>query len=781
MKRALATALSTAALLWTPAQAWAQETEEQPVAEADDFSNAIVVTASRRAEDVQDVPIAVSALGEELLESTGTSTIAQITQLQPTVQFISSNARNTSTLIRGLGSNYGLTNDGLELGVGIYVDDVYYARPGSATLDYFDIERVEILRGPQGTLFGKNTTAGAISVITRAPTFEPEGSAEFSVGDYGFRQARATVSGPLIDNLLAGRLTLGAVQRDGFLDNVTTGEDVNGVENQSARAQLLFTPANNIDIRWSADVDEQDPDCCTQVFVRYGPSLRAPARQFPALAAHFGYAPASLNPYDRVTDIDAETQANQTSYGTSLNVNWDFGPATFTSVSAYRGWEWKPQNDRDYTSLDIRRRSQNPSQQNQWSQEFRLTSNGDNAIDWVGGLYAFGQEVETTGAEEYGADAAYWLIGPSVPDNLLDGYTAATHVVSEARSFAAFGEATWHATERLHLTAGLRYTYEEKSIYYNQTVFGGLVTANPMLINAQLGIARPQFYSAEIEDSSPSWRASIAYDLTDDILLYATVANGFKSGGLNAAGIPTQPDGSPSLVSAIIEPEENTTYELGFKSQFFNRALTFNVAAYFTDVSDYQANVVDAGPGAIRGYLANIESVEVKGVELEARFNPHANFTSYTTLAWTDGVYASFPNAPCPLERQSSSTSVCDISGARLPGVSEWVGSIGGEIRHPGELFAVSGEYFFGVDASYRSNWYADASSSIYSEVDPSTLVNLRFGYRTEGGTDAYFSVRNAFDEEYLQLTSVQAGNSGAIFGTPGDPRTITFTIRTRF
>ncbi len=196
---------------------------------------------------------------------------------------------------------------------------------------------------------------------------------------------------------------------------------------------------------------------------------------------------------------------------------------------------------------------------------------------------------------------------------------------------------------------------------------------------------------------------------------------------------------------------------------------------------DYQANVVDAGPGAIRGYLANIERVEVQGVELEARYEPNEAFTSYATLAWTDGVYASFPNAPCPLELQSSSTSVCDISGARLPGVSEWAGSIGGEYRHSAPIFALQGEYFVGTDTTYRSNWFADASSSRYSEIDTSTIVNLRFGYRSSEGTDAYVTIRNLFDEDYLLLTSIQAGNSGAIYGTPGDPRTIVFTIRTRF
>jgi iron complex outermembrane receptor protein len=744
-------------------------------------SGDIVVTATRREENVQDLPLAVSVLGAELLENSATSTIAQISQLQPTVQFVSSNARNTATLIRGLGSNYGLTNDGLELGVGLYVDDVYYARPGSAVLDYFDLQRVEVLRGPQGTLFGKNTTAGVINVVTRAPTFTPEGSAEITVGDYGFLQARATVSGPLIEDRLAGRLTLGFVERDGFLTNTNTGEDQNSISNQTVRGQLLFTPGPNLDVRLIADWDEQDPDCCTQVYVRYGPSLRAPGRQFPALAAGLGYEPASLDPYDRLTDIDGAINANQTTGGLSGAVNWDLGFATFTSISAYRFWDWRPQNDRDYTALDIRRRSQNPSEQWQWSQEFRLVSAEGGAFDWVVGLYAFGQQVETNGSEEYGADAAYWLIGTSVPSNLLDGYTASTDVESDVESYALFGESVWSITPELRLTTGVRYTIEEKSVDFVQIVSGGLATSDPALINAQLGIARPQAYQASLEDESPSWRLSLAYDITDDFLIYGTIASGFKSGGINAAGIPTQPDGSPSLVSAVIDPEENITYELGLKLQLFDRQFTFNAAAYQTEVQDYQANVVDAGPGAIRGYLANIDRVEVRGVEFEARYEPNDLFTSYATLAWTDGAYASFPNAPCPLERQSSGTSVCDISGARLPGVSEWAGSIGGEIRRPGSLFASDGVFFVGADATFRSNWLSDASSSEYSEINGSEIVNLRFGYRSEGGTDAFISVRNALDEEYLLFTSIQAGNSGAIYGTPGDPRTVTFTLRRSF
>ncbi len=776
MKRILGSAISLTALLWTPAVA--QTAPPSPQAEN---TGEIVVTARRREENLQDVPIAITALSGRLLDQTGAYTIQQVTQLQPSVQFISSNPRNTAFNIRGLGSNYGLANDGLEQGVGFYVDEVYFARPASSTIDLVDVERLEILRGPQGTLFGKNTTAGAISVTTRAPSFEPEARTEFSIGDYGFIQAKATVSGPLIDNLLAGRLSIGATERDGFIRNVTTNAEQNNANNRTVRGQLLFTPYPNFDVRLSADYSEQETDCCTQVYVGYGPTLRPAAQQFPALAAAFGYAPPSTNPYDRLADVNSPVQADQRLGGVSATVNWDFGAATLTSISAWRAWEWRPANDRDYTALSIRTASNNPSDQSQFSQEIRLASNGSNTIDWVAGLYFFNQEIETNGREEWGADAARWLIGPSVPANLLDGYLSTTHVVSETESYAVFGQATWNVTDRLRISPGVRYTIEDKTGSFDQVVSGGLATSDPVLIARQLGIARPQSYDASFSDESPSGQINVAYDITPDILTYLTYALGYKSGGINAAGIPTDSAGNPALVSAVIDPEETTTVEFGVKTQFFQRALTLNLAVYSTDVTDYQANVVDTGPGALRGYLANIDKVEVRGIELEARYAPNAYFTSYATAAYTDATYASFPNGPCPLELIGATTTACDLTGRRLPGVSEWSASAGAEYSHPLSFGALDGEGFAGFDASYRSDWNSDASVSRYATIDASTIVNLRLGYRTGEGAEAFFFIRNAFDEEYLTLTSVQAGNSGAIYGTPGDPRTLGVTFRQSF
>ena len=225
----------------------------------------IVVTARRRDERAQDVPIALTVINEELLNRTGAYNVAQVTQLAPSVQLLSPNARNTAITIRGLGASYGLANDGLEQGVGIYIDQVYYSRPATATLDFVDIDRIEILRGPQGTLFGKNTTAGALNITTRAPSFTPEAQGELSIGDYNFVQAKATVSGPLIADTLAGRLSFVSTQRDGTLDNATVGHAQNAQKSISLHGALLYQPTEKLQVRLYGDYSDQTPDCCTQL------------------------------------------------------------------------------------------------------------------------------------------------------------------------------------------------------------------------------------------------------------------------------------------------------------------------------------------------------------------------------------------------------------------------------------------------------------------------------------------------------------------------------------
>ena len=259
----------------------------------------VTVTARLRPEDAEAVPIALSVVDGQTLERTATNNVSQLTQLVPSLNFSSPNPRNTAFTIRGLGSSViaiSQANDGLEPGVGFYVDQVYHGRPASAAFDFADIERIEVLRGPQGTLFGKNTTAGAISITSRAPTFQAEGGAEVSLGDYAYYQGKGYVAGPLFADSVAGRLSVAVTERGGVLRTATGGARVNDVNNVALRGQLLFVPSEKFKVRLSADYGSIDTVCCTQVYYGVGTTLKPASRQYPALAKGAGYTPPSLNP-----------------------------------------------------------------------------------------------------------------------------------------------------------------------------------------------------------------------------------------------------------------------------------------------------------------------------------------------------------------------------------------------------------------------------------------------------------------------------------------------------
>jgi iron complex outermembrane recepter protein len=770
------TALALSTVPISPA--WADQAEA-PEAEAAD-SGEIIVTARRRAEAAQDVPIALTALSGDTLARQGAFSIQSVSQQAPTLQYTSSNPRNTALTIRGLGVSFGLANDGLEQGVGFYVDQVYNSRPAAAAFDLLDIERVEVLRGPQGTLFGKNTTAGAVNISTKLPSFSTEGEAEGSIGDHGFVQVRAAASGPIIADKVAFRLAVGKTFRDGFIRSTQSGRNVNDLDNLAVRGQLLWTPSEALRIRLSGDYALSDGDCCTQVFVRHGPTLRSANRQFPALAAALGYAPPSPNPYDRLADADAPINARSAMGGLSLIADLDLGASTLTSVSAWRWWDWQPANDRDYTALDILRQSANPVQQDQYSHEIRLASTGDNRLDYTIGAFAYYQKLRGQNVTEWGRDAAFWLLGTqtangtAIPTNLLDGYITTSDAVSTIKSFAGFGQLIWRITDTLTLTPGVRYTTERKTANYAAIVGGGLATGNAALVSAQLSIFRPQAYQVGFSDNALTGDINLSWQPARDVNIYASYSRGFKSGGINLAGLPFNATNNPALNRAIINPEKSNAYELGIKTQLLDRRLTANFAAFRSDVRDFQANVVDTGPGALRGDLANIEKVRAQGFEADVTLAPVSGVSAYVRAAYTDARYVSFANAPCPLELIGNTTASCDLSGKQLPGTSKWAFGFGGEVER--DLPGTDGQAYVGVDGTWRSGFLADASDSVYLRIPGYALFNLRAGFRSDNGWEVFALARNVFNKDYLTLLTPQSGNSGFISGVPGDPRTIQLT-----
>ncbi|HEY1040369.1 MAG TPA: TonB-dependent receptor, partial [Bacteroidia bacterium] len=355
-----------------------------------------VVSSRRREETVQDVPIPITVIGGSKSEDAGAFNVNRVKEFVPSVQLYSSNPRNTTLNIRGLGSTFGLTNDGIDPGVGFYVDGVYYSRPAATTLDFIDIERIEVLRGPQGTLFGKNTTAGTFNITSRKPTFTPEGSAELSYGNFQYVQAKATVSSG-ITKKVAARISFSGTQRDGLVENVRTGASINTLNNLGVRGQLLFVANDNLNITLSANYNVQKPNGYAQVVAGVVKTERPAYRQFDNIAKDLNYTLPGTNAFDRKIDHDTPWKSGQELGGTSVNVDYKIGPGTLTSTSAYAFWKWDPSNDRDFTGLQALRLSQNPARHEQWSQEIRYAGQINSKLSGVIGLYVIDQTVRITG------------------------------------------------------------------------------------------------------------------------------------------------------------------------------------------------------------------------------------------------------------------------------------------------------------------------------------------------------------------------------------------------
>jgi len=775
----------------------------------------IIVTARRRQETAQEVPVAISVIRGDSIEATGNFNVVKLQQLAPTLQVYTSNPRNTSVNIRGLGVPFGLTSDGFEQGVGIYVDDVYNSRVAAATFDFLDVEQVEVLRGPQGTLYGKNTTAGAINITTNQPTFDFEGRAEVSVGNLNYRQAKAAVSGPLSETI-AARIAIAATSRRGTLYNVTSDRWINEQDNLGLRGQLLFKPNDDLSITLAGDYSKQDPECCGTTYVRVGRTQRALTRQYDALVAAVNaanpgrnYAVPSTNPYARLTDLDASLNAGNKIGGVSARVKWDVGPGTLTSITAWRFWDWRPENDRDFTGLSIVSKSQNPSQQDQYSQEFRYNYEGDR-VDFVVGLFGFKQRIDTQGTEQQGADASKWsLTGALANDpSVLNGLTATNTQYLKSTSAALFGQLSWKVTDALTIQPGARVNYDKKSGFYQRVVTNGagnVISCTPTpaagsVLAAQCGIYQPQISAPSDSAWNFTYDFNVNYKVARDVLAYATYAKSFKTLGINQNGLPLNADNTVNYDASTVKPESINHFEVGLKTQFLDRRATFNLSAFRTDIKNFQATVNGGQFGTVRGYLANADKVRTQGIEADLKLVASDRFTAYANGAYTDAKYKKFTNAPCPPELSGGtlqpsnatpdysqpgvpgalSPRQCDISGQRLPGVSKWAFSYGAEANAPVTLLAKEGQIYLGVDGNYRSTWNSNASPSIYTEVKGYALTNFRIGFRSEG-FDIFGWVRNAFDVNYIDLLQVAPGNTGLIAGQVGDPQTWGGTVKFSF
>lgn len=741
----------------------AAETLPEP---PDTVLQAVTVESRRRSEDAQHVPVAMSVLGAQTLEEQRLYRLQDLQQAMPSVNVAFMHARQSSLSIRGLGNNP--ASDGLEGSAGIYLDNVYLGRPGMAVFDLLDVEQIELLRGPQGTLFGKNTTAGVLNITTRRPTFTPQGSLATSLGEDGYVQTQASLSGPLNDTL-AGRIALYRTHENGYVENQYNGHTLGGGQRQGFRTQLLFQPNEDFNLRWIADYHEEDSSAGTRSLFSTGPTING-VNRYEQRAAAVGATLVS----GRRVNLDADQSVKVFQGGTSLEANWTLpNDYTLTAISAYRWWDFTPRND-DELNVEVMHNVGQSARDKQYSQELRLASPVGEHFDYVLGAYYFRQEMRNTVFTDYGPLADTWN---GTAQGALNNVSSVGHGTVDTDSIATFAQGTWHLTPSLDFSLGVRGTYERKlaQVTRNAPVGGAAVSGAAAGTRAgRLGA----YDSGDLSlySFSPSALASLAWQVDEQVLAYASLSHGEKSGGVNLSVASAPVAGADSL---LIGSERANDAELGVKTTLFDQRLLLNANLFWTVVHGYQTNAYD--DANLTSYLTNAGTVRSRGLELDSSWRPLRGLTINMNGSWNDVRYLSYEDAPCPAEvaLRPGAPAACDLSGHAVVGASKWIYNTSASYQwqlNNGLQPYVNGNY------AWRSHAVGTVDDSREAQLPGYGLVNLSTGVRGnwgDGQWDVSLWLKNAFDKTYY--TTLWNSPNGAYTGVLGTPRTLGATARYDF
>jgi len=757
----LACALAT---LRTPANA----NEPSSSAAAPGHLSEVLVTARRRDEDAQRVPIAMTTVSGDSFADSGRVRIEELNQILPSTNIQFSGPRQTSIVVRGIGNNP--ANDSLESSVGVYIDNVYLGRATMANLDLVDLEQIAMLRGPQGTLFGKNTTAGVLAIATRPPSFVRDATFEASVGNYDSYQLKGSWSEPVIENELAARVSFSKNVSDGFISNTVRGRELNGSDRAGGRAQLLWQPSETFDLRTIVDYSEEHSDA--GAFVLWNPGPNDGAKYYSAVAAA-GTSVIYDPDYD-VATLDGCQDYDIRSSGASAEARWKFGAGySITSISAYRAWRFMPCGDVDYTDRDAVRTAGQNVDDHQWTQELRLSSPADRTLSYVLGLYYFNQHQQNLLYTQYGADVAA-ITALQLGNAGFAGGRVENAQQLDTDSRAVFAQATWRPSSAWELALGLRETREQKQVRLNRSSDGlPAFETNPNFAPYSSGLL-------ELEDDALSALFSTSYQLTPALFAYASVARSEKSGAIN----PTPPGPGIDVSSLYVRPERVEDLEAGVKASLLDRRLLLNANLFWMRIEDYQATllVLPSTGGTFQQMLSNIGAVRTRGVEVDVAATIDAGVTLNLAASYNDAIYLSYPNAPCSAEQLAPNLvpgqKVCDLGSQALVGAPQWLVNPSLTYRHE-VLTNVSGE--FQAAYSWHSSYFGTADNSQLTRVPSYGILNVRYSVAAEWHghpVSLSFWANNALDKRDIIGGVLVAGRLYNYMGTPTLPRTIGITLR---
>lgn len=740
---------ATSALIYAaPAMAQQDMPTSDPVAgQASTLPDQIIVTARRRAESLQDVPIAISAFNAEALANLQADTLSGIQYATPNLYLDQGDAGNAVIYIRGVGQNDSLAF--ADPGVGVYVDDVFIARSQAAFLEVFDVERIEVLRGPQGTLYGRNTIGGAVKFVSTRPTSEPSGYIEAGVGNFGFFTAKGRISGPIAGDVLKGKIAFAYTTREGFAENSVTGDDDGDVQTLAGRASLLFQPSDRTEFLLSADMRIDRPD-----------TSRSPVRETP-ITGFDGTAnvifPTSTDPYQ--VDVNANSLNDQTGYGVSLTSRFEATDRlTVESITAYRAFDFDLNLDTDGSPLPILDILV-LQEQEQFSQEFRATYEDPDGLSLTAGLYYFHDDDTTFSGVDNGS-ATFFGLPVSV-------FGFASSSLAETRqktdSYAAFADLTYALTPRLNVSAGARYTWEDRSSarlfenFFDPTI--SVIQNTPDFLTG-VGVAGTQISGkASFEAFTP--RASISYDMTDDALIYLSASRGFKSGGFDGRA-------NTDFGFRSFHPEYVWSYEGGAKTSWLDGRLVLNAAVFYNDYTDVQVTSFGSDPvtGVFVSLFTNAASSRAYGAELELSAQPTDELTLTGSLGLLNARYREFDILVGGV--------ATDVSDRRPVNAPDFNASLGATWQRP---VSNSLALTLHMDGSYRSEVATEITDSPVLRQAGYERINA---FVALGAIDDRWQIRAGVENLTDQAVRVQGFNlqdfPGVQLGFYGAP--VTYDLR---
>jgi outer membrane receptor protein involved in Fe transport len=722
----------------------------------------VMVTAQKRVQSVQDIPISIATVTGEDMRAKLVTDVFDLTAVIPAleVRAVDPPSQGTAFAIRGLGTS--VFNMGFEPTVATFIDGVYRSRSGLVSgSDMIDMARIEVLKGPQGTLFGKNSTGGVVAFHTNAPVMD-ETSGEVSIGyeEYGTARVNGILNLPLVPGKAAARFagSYANSDGDGWMDNKVSGNEIHDRDRWNIRGQLRWEPTDDLSVRLIGDYAKLDEKCCTPMRNKNDP--RTGAVNGP-LAASIGSTiidPADLDDLDVALNADPELEAED--WGISGELNWAFDVATLTSITAYRKYEDEGFKDNDFTGVDVLLSRQDLPEVSLFSQELRLAGTWDRpfqGLDWTVGVYYAEEQID-------------------VFNSFIWGQQGVIH-----SNTTAYG-ATFEQDVDTYALFAHGYTDDQKDGTLDNYQPLAPVPFPPFEIPAAFPLPVVHDYDTDTDDNETTGTVSLQYDWTDDIMTYIGYSSGYKSGGISmtrdAAGpflgfTPDGPVGPFPPADPTFDKETADSFEAGIKSTLLGGAMRLNVAAWYTEFDDLQVQVLNP-QGNFE--VTNVAGAESYGVEVDGDYAANDYLTLNASVQWVDATYD---------DDVGGLTTPIPVGGDDLPFVSDWTASIGFIFDAP-----ITSEWngFLSGNIFTRSDLYVDADTALNRKQDDYSLYNLRAGVRTSDDTwEVAAWCRNCGDERYV-TSQFQIPFDGAIFfphsttwSHVGAPRVVGVTGTYRF